>query len=382
MSSVTLSNISKTYPGGVQAIRGLSLEIRDGEFLVLVGPSGCGKTTTLRIVAGLESLADGELFIGERRVNDVPAKNRNLAMVFQNYALYPHMTVFENMAFSLEIRRTPKPQIKRRILEAAALLGIEDLLMRRPGELSGGQMQRVALGRAIVREPQVFLMDEPLSNLDAKLRSQMRAEIIRLHKSLGTTFIYVTHDQTEAMTMGTRIAVMNGGLLQQADTPESLYDHPANQFVAGFIGTPQMNFFPACLESSAGRLQCKAGETGIPLSDILRKRIEASGFCGRDVVLGIRPEDIHLNEHFIEEHPQNTTRAKIEMKEMMGAETFVHLDLFGKNAVARAGRFGAQSGETVQAAIDADNIHLFDPATQKSIFWGKDCQPVSRSMEQ
>lgn len=377
MASVTLNHISKTYPGGVQAVDDLSLEIRDGEFLVLVGPSGCGKTTTLRIVAGLENLTGGELFIGEQKVNNIPAKNRNLAMVFQNYALYPHMTVFENMAFSLEIRRVPKPQIKKRILDASSLLGIEDLLMRRPGELSGGQMQRVALGRAIVREPKVFLMDEPLSNLDAKLRAQMRSEIIRLHKSLGTTFIYVTHDQTEAMTMGTRIAVMNHGVLQQADTPERLYDHPANQFVAGFIGTPQMNFFPAYLETSPEGLRCRLCGHDILLGDLMRKRIEESGFAGREVVLGIRPEDIHLDENFIASHPRDTAEAEIEMTEMMGAETFVHLVLYGKTAVARAGRLHALSGTTMRAAPDTQNLHFFDPVTQNSIFCNSNREPMA-----
>lgn len=372
MASVTLDHICKTYPGGVQAVNDLSLTIKDGEFLVLVGPSGCGKTTSLRIVAGLEHPTGGELFIGEQIVNDVPAKKRNLAMVFQNYALYPHMTVFENMAFSLEIRRTPKPQIKKSILDTAALLGIEDLLMRKPGELSGGQMQRVALGRAIVREPQVFLMDEPLSNLDAKLRAQMRAEIIRLHKNLGTTFIYVTHDQTEAMTMGTRIAVMNNGVLQQADTPVRLYDHPANLFVAGFIGTPQMNFFPAALESESGDLICRLGGHSIPLDDFTQKRIRKSGYTGRDVILGIRPEDMHLDKGFIQLHPQAAADAKIEMLEMMGAETFVHLSMYGKTAIARSGRLDAQDEKFVQVALNTQNMHFFDPVSQKSIFSNSD----------
>ena len=367
MSSVSLNHISKTYPGGVLAVDDLSLEIHDKEFLVLVGPSGCGKTTTLRIVAGLEDLTGGNLFIDNENVSHVPAKHRNLAMVFQNFALYPHMTAYENMAFSLNIRRMPKPQIKKRINEAASLLGIEDLLMRKPGELSGGQMQRVALGRAIVRDPKVFLMDEPLSNLDAKLRAQMRTEIIRLHKSLGTTFIYVTHDQTEAMTMGTRIAVMNKGVLQQVDTPAKLYDHPANLFVAGFIGTPQMNFFPVRLDHSLDGARCMLGETPIHIG----KRTADSGYTGRDAILGIRPENIHLEESFIASHPQSIVDVKIEMAEMTGAETFVHLSILDKTAVARTVRFSTSPGTQMKAALDTENIHLFHPETQESILNGK-----------
>jgi multiple sugar transport system ATP-binding protein len=348
-------------------VNDLSLEIRDKEFLVLVGPSGCGKTTTLRIVAGLEDLTEGDLLIDGESANHVPAKRRNLAMVFQNFALYPHMTAYENMAFSLNIRRIPKPQIRKRIEDAASLLGIEDLLSRRPGELSGGQMQRVALGRAIVREPRVFLMDEPLSNLDAKLRTQMRTEIIRLHKRLGTTFIYVTHDQTEAMTMGTRIAVMNKGVLQQADTPANLYDHPANLFVAGFIGTPQMNFFPVRLEFSPEGALCILGGCPVLLAGKAGKKITDSGYAGREVILGVRSEDIHLEENFIAGHPESTIDATVEISEMMGAETFVHLAVADKTAVARAARFHLPAGTQLKAAIDTDNIHLFDPETQFSI---------------
>lgn len=370
MASVSLKHISKTYPGGVRAVDDLSLEIHDKEFLVLVGPSGCGKTTTLRIVAGLEDLTGGELLIDQENVNHVPAKHRNLAMVFQNFALYPHMTAYENMAFSLNIRRMPKPLIKNKISEAASLLGIENILMRKPGELSGGQMQRVALGRAIVRDPKVFLMDEPLSNLDAKLRAQMRAEIIRLHKSLGTTFIYVTHDQTEAMTMGTRIAVMNKGVLQQVDTPANLYDHPVNQFVAGFIGTPQMNFFPVRLEPSREGVQCILGSCSIQFDKAISRKIEQSGYAGREAILGVRPEDIHLEENFIAAHPPSAMDAKIEMAEMMGAETFVHLSIMEKTAVARAARFNVPAGTQLKAALDTNNIHLFDPETQESILGG------------
>jgi multiple sugar transport system ATP-binding protein len=370
MSSVSLKHIFKTYAGGVLAVNDLSLEIQDKEFLVLVGPSGCGKTTTLRIVAGLEDLTGGDLLIDNENVNHVPAKHRNLAMVFQNFALYPHMTAYENMAFSLNIRRMPKPEIKKRILGAASLLGIEEILGRRPGELSGGQMQRVALGRAIVRDPKVFLMDEPLSNLDAKLRAQMRAEIIRLHKSLGTTFIYVTHDQTEAMTMGTRIAVMNKGVLQQVDTPANLYDRPANQFVAGFIGTPQMNFFPVRLNASQEGVEIILGGYPLRADKKTCEKILSNGYKGREAILGVRPEDIHLEENFVAANPQSTLNATVEMSEMTGAETFVHLSISGAAAVARAARFSAPAGTRLKAALNTENIHLFDPETQESILYG------------
>ncbi len=370
MSSVSLKHIFKTYAGGVLAVNDLSLEIQDKEFLVLVGPSGCGKTTTLRIVAGLEDLTGGDLLIDNENVNHVPAKHRNLAMVFQNFALYPHMTAYENMAFSLNIRRMPKPEIKKRILGAASLLGIEEILGRRPGELSGGQMQRVALGRAIVRDPKVFLMDEPLSNLDAKLRAQMRAEIIRLHKSLGTTFIYVTHDQTEAMTMGTRIAVMNKGVLQQVDTPANLYDRPANQFVAGFIGTPQMNFFPVRLNTSQEGVEIILGGYPLRADKKTCEKILSNGYKGREAILGVRPEDIHLEENFVAANPQSTLNATVEMSEMTGAETFVHLSISGAAAVARAARFSAPAGTRLKAALNTENIHLFDPETQESILYG------------
>jgi multiple sugar transport system ATP-binding protein len=367
MSGITLSNISKTYPGGVKAVDRLNLDIGDREFLVLVGPSGCGKTTTLRMVAGLEDITGGELFIGDEKANHIPAKGRDLAMVFQNFALYPHMTVFENMAFSLKIRRVPKPQIEKRIFEAARLLGIESLLSRRPKELSGGQMQRVALGRAIVRNPKAFLMDEPLSNLDAKMRAQMRAELIKLHKDLQTTFIYVTHDQAEAMTMGTRIAVLNDGLLQQADTPANLYDYPANMFVAGFIGTPQMNFFPVLLEASEDGLVCDFKGTRIALPEGIKGRLADGCFIGRDVVMGVRPEHMRLEEDFVASHPGSTLLGSFEMAEMMGAETLVHMNIQGVSAVLRAARYNAPAGTAVRVALEPANIHLFDPGTQESI---------------
>jgi multiple sugar transport system ATP-binding protein len=367
MSNVTLNHVSKVYPGGVKAVDDLSLEIQDKEFLVLVGPSGCGKTTTLRMVAGLEDITDGELLFDDTQINNIPAKSRDLAMVFQNYALYPHMTVFDNMSFSLKISRLPKQQIKDRVKKTASLLGIEDLLSRRPKELSGGQMQRVALGRAIVRNPKAFLMDEPLSNLDAKLRAHMRAELIKLHRSLQTTFIYVTHDQAEAMTMGTRIAVMHEGILQQVDTPANLYDHPVNMFVAGFIGIPQMNFFPVQLERTDDGFNCVFGEIHIPLDKAIGSRIKDEQFIGREVIMGIRPEDIHIDKDFLLHYPQNAFAAQVDMSEMMGAETLVHLNIQGKDAVAKTARFSSQSGATVTIAFDISRIHLFDPETQKTI---------------
>ena len=367
MSGIKLNKLSKIYPGGVKAVDNLNLDIEDKEFLVLVGPSGCGKTTTLRMVAGLEEITGGELYIGENKANHIPAKGRDLAMVFQNFALYPHMTVAENMSFSLKIRRVPKPQIEKRVLDTASLLGIEDLLQRKPKELSGGQMQRVALGRAIVRKPKAFLMDEPLSNLDAKLRSQMRAEIIKLHKSLQTTFIYVTHDQTEAMTMGTRIAVMSNGLLQQADTPANLYDHPANMFVAGFIGTPPMNFFPARIISTDNGLACQLGNSRFLLHEDIRNRLIHERCMESDVILGVRPEHIHVEESFIEGHPESTIEGRFDMAEMMGADTLVHMEIEGVPAIARAARYSSPAGACIKAALDNHCLHLFDPETQNSI---------------
>jgi multiple sugar transport system ATP-binding protein len=367
MSNVTLNHVSKVYPGGVKAVDDLSLEIQDKEFLVLVGPSGCGKTTTLRMVAGLEDITDGELLFDDTQINNIPAKSRDLAMVFQNYALYPHMTVFDNMSFSLKISRLPKQQIKDRVKKTASLLGIEDLLSRRPKELSGGQMQRVALGRAIVRNPKAFLMDEPLSNLDAKLRAHMRAELIKLHRSLQTTFIYVTHDQAEAMTMGTRIAVMHEGLLQQVDTPVRLYDHPVNMFVAGFIGIPQMNFFPARLERTDDGFSCVFGEIRLPLDNATGSRLMDEKHTGCEVIMGIRPEDIHIDKDFLLRYPQNAFTAQMDMSEMMGAETLVHLNIQGKDAVAKTARFSSQPGAAVTVAFDTSRIHLFDPGTQNTI---------------
>lgn len=359
MASVTFEKVVKKF-GDVVAVNDLSFEIDDKEFLVLVGPSGCGKTTALRCLAGLEEITSGEILIGDQVVNDVPPKDRDIAMVFQSYALYPHMSVFDNMAFGLKLRKMPKEEIKRRVNEAAKILAIEQLLDRKPRELSGGQRQRVALGRAIVREPQVFLFDEPLSNLDAKLRVATRKEISKLHQRLETTFIYVTHDQVEAMTMGTRIAVINQGILQQIDTPQKLYDEPANQFVAGFIGSPAMNFFQAKIEKSNGKLLVDTGKFQV---EIPKERSKVySDMVGKTVIFGIRPEDIYNPEFPSPGIQAALVDAKVDLLELMGDEIFVYLVAGDKDLVARVDpRSKYHVGEQVQVAFDMSNFHIFDP---------------------
>lgn len=334
MARVALRNVSKVYPGGIEAVKGIDLEVDDGEFVVLVGPSGCGKSTTLRLIAGLEDLTAGEIFIGDRVVNDIPPKDRDIAMVFQNYALYPHMTVYKNMAFGLMMRKYPKAEIKQRVQEAARILGIEDLLDRKPRALSGGQRQRVAVGRAIVRHPAVFLFDEPLSNLDAKLRVQMRAELGKLHARLGTTMIYVTHDQVEAMTMGDRIVVMLAGAVQQVATPTELYRRPANRFVAGFIGSPPMNFIDGALYPDNGRLVFRAGEGAVALHVDPAHHAALEGLAGRPVTLGIRPEDLTENPS---QQPitGSSLLGEVEVVEPMGPETVVYLNVAGNPLAAR-----------------------------------------------
>ena len=363
MASVTYEHVTKKF-GDFVALNDLNIEIDDKEFLVLVGPSGCGKTTALRCLAGLEEISLGRILIGDHVVNDVPPKDRDIAMVFQSYALYPHMTVFDNMAFGLKLRKVPKDEIKRRVEEAAQILGIEGLLKRKPRELSGGQRQRVAVGRAIVREPKVFLFDEPLSNLDAKLRVQTRAEISRLHQRLQTTFIYVTHDQTEAMTMATRIAVMNKGLLQQLDTPQTLYDKPSNLFVAGFIGSPAMNFFPSTLRKDGNTLLVDAGDFTVRVPE--NHNAVYAPYAGKEVIFGVRPEDIH-NPLFVPSgiHAE-PVEAKVDVTELMGNEIFLYL-LSGKNNfVARVDpRTRFQIGDQVQVAFNMDNFHLFDPSADR-----------------
>ncbi len=379
MASLSLKNIYKRYPGGVTAVSDFNLEIKDKEFIILVGPSGCGKSTTLRMIAGLEEISEGELHIGDRLVNTVAPKDRDIAMVFQNYALYPHMTVFENMAFGLKLRKTPKDEIKRRVEEAARILDIAHLLDRKPKGLSGGQRQRVALGRAIVREPKVFLLDEPLSNLDAKLRAQMRTEISKLHQKLGTTFIYVTHDQTEAMTMGDRIVVMKDGLIQQVNTPQYLYDKPCNMFVAGFIGSPQMNFIDAKLVKEGDTFLVEFGTEATKTKREIKYRIplpasknadgKLDAYVDKDVIMGIRPEDVHDEPRLLEEYKDCIVPAKVEVTELMGAETFLYLDVNTFNFTARVEPTStARPGdEDVKIAIGNDKIHLFDPETEQTI---------------
>ncbi len=368
MASLSLKHINKTYPNGFEAVKDFDLEIEDKEFIIFVGPSGCGKSTTLRMIAGLEEITSGELKIGDKVVNDVEPKDRDIAMVFQNYALYPHMTVYDNMAFGLKLRKVPKDQIDKMVREAAKILDLEALLDRKPKALSGGQRQRVAMGRAIVRDPKVFLMDEPLSNLDAKLRGQMRVEISKLHQRLGTTIIYVTHDQTEAMTLGTRIVVMNAGVVQQVDTPQTLYDYPCNMFVAGFIGSPQMNFIDAKCEIDGDKAALDVGPHKILLPPTKAMALKDGGYDGKTVVLGIRPEDVHDEQMFIETSPDTVIEAKIRVYEMLGAEVLLYFDYEGASMTARVDpRTTARTGDTVKFALDAEKIHIFDKETELTI---------------
>jgi multiple sugar transport system ATP-binding protein len=366
MADVVLKNVYKEYEKGVRAVSDFSLEIADKEFVVLVGPSGCGKSTTLRMIAGLEDITGGSVYIDGRMVNDVEPKNRDIAMVFQNYALYPHMSVYENIALSLVIRKYPKSEIKRRVEEVAKTLDIFPYLKKKPRVLSGGQRQRVALGRAIVREPKVFLLDEPLSNLDAKLRTQMRTEIIKLHQRLGTTFIYVTHDQTEAMTMATKIVVMKDGFIQQADTPHGLYAAPKNVFVAGFIGTPQMNFIPAVVKEESGAYSVAFAGLEFGLAGVDGNALRE--YAGKEVILGVRPEHIHMDPHHVNRLKAYTFTAKIEVAELMGAETYLDFTLGENNIVARVpSDANLQAGREITLAIDMNKVHLFDRDTEKRI---------------
>ncbi len=368
MAGLNLKGIYKKYPGGVTAVGDFNLDIEDKEFIVLVGPSGCGKSTTLRMIAGLEDISEGELYIDDKLVNEVPPKDRDIAMVFQNYALYPHMTVFDNMAFGLKLRKMPKDQIKMRVIEAARILDIEHLLDRKPKALSGGQRQRVALGRAIVREPKVFLMDEPLSNLDAKLRGQMRAEISKLHQKLQTTFIYVTHDQTEAMTMGSRIVVMKDGIIQQIDSPQVLYDHPVNMFVGGFIGSPTMDFVEGTLEEKQDGVYFVFGESAVKLPEGRAKKVSDSGYIGKTVVMGIRAENIHDDEMRLSASADSVVNAHVEVTEMMGSETLLHLSIEGATFIAKVDpRSRAKAGDDIKVCFDMNRIHLFDKETEMAI---------------
>ena len=368
MASLSLQHINKTYPNGFQAVKDFNLEIEDKEFIIFVGPSGCGKSTTLRMIAGLEEISGGTLKIGDKVMNDVEPKDRDIAMVFQNYALYPHMKVYDNMAFGLKLRKVPKDQIDKAVREAARILDLEKLLDRKPKALSGGQRQRVAMGRAIVRNPKVFLMDEPLSNLDAKLRVQMRIEISKIHQRLGATIIYVTHDQTEAMTLGTRIVVMKDGVVQQVDTPQHLYEQPGNLFVAGFMGSPQMNFLDAQIAEKGGDLIAKVGEYDIVIPAAKAKVLKDGGYVGKTVVLGIRPEDIHDSQMFIEASPSVPMTSTVKVYELLGAEVFLYFDVNGTQVTARVDpRTNSKTGDTIKFAFDMEKSHFFDKETELTI---------------
>lgn len=365
MSSVSLKNICKVYPNGYEAVKNFNLDIEDKEFIIFVGPSGCGKSTTLRMIAGLEEISSGELVIDDKVVNDVEPKDRDIAMVFQNYALYPHMTVYDNMAFGLKIRKVPKDEIDRTVREAARILDLEQYLERKPKQLSGGQRQRVAMGRAIVRNPKVFLMDEPLSNLDAKLRVQMRVEIAKLHERLGATIIYVTHDQVEAMTLGTRIVVMKDGVIQQVDTPTNLYNRPNNLFVAGFIGSPQMNFFDAKCVVEGGKASLLVGSNKIYLTDAKSKALVDGGYEGKTVVMGIRPEDI--GEEVKGENP-NFMEAVVKVYELLGAQVQLYAEMEGTSLIACVDSMtSAKVGSTVKFSLNTERIHVFDKETEQVI---------------
>jgi multiple sugar transport system ATP-binding protein len=396
MASVTFDRVAKVYQDGTRAVSGLDLQITDGEFMVLVGPSGCGKTTALRMLAGLEDISEGVIRIGDRAVNHVPSRDRDIAMVFQSYALYPHLSVYENIAFGLRVKRVPKEEIDRRVREAARILDLGPFLKRKPRALSGGQRQRVAMGRAIVRQPQAFLMDEPLSNLDAKLRVQMRAEIARLQQDLGVTTIYVTHDQVEAMTMGNRVAVMRKGELQQVAAPQELYDRPVNLFVGGFIGSPAMNIVEAELASQNGGFAVKAGSESIALDEeTLGQRPALKGFAGRRVILGIRPEDLEDVQLLPDTPAGHRLHGQVELTEALGSELMVHFSVDAQPALTEdvkelaadvgddrvpdakphatmVGRFGARSrartGETIEVAVDTRALHFFDPETGLGIY--------------
>lgn len=361
MAEIQLKNVYKVYDGDVTAVTDFNLEIEDKEFIVFVGPSGCGKSTTLRMIAGLEDISKGDLVIGDKRMNDVAPKDRDIAMVFQNYALYPHMNVYDNMAFGLKLRKFKKDEIDRRVRDAAKILGLEEMLDRKPKAMSGGQRQRVALGRAIVRDPQVFLMDEPLSNLDAKLRVQMRAEITKLHKRLQTTTIYVTHDQTEAMTMATRIVIMKDGFIQQVGSPKEVYDNPRNIFVGGFIGSPAMNFISGRLEGES----FKIGNVSVKVPAGKLSNLKAKGYDGKELILGIRPEAVHDELLFIESSPDTKITADIDVAELMGAETVLYSSIEGQELIARIdSRTDISSGQSIELALDMNKAHFFDKDTE------------------
>ena len=365
MANLSLKHIYKVYPGDVTAVKDFNLEIADKEFIVFVGPSGCGKSTTLRMIAGLEEISKGELYIGDRLVNEVEPKERDIAMVFQSYALYPHMTVYDNLAFGLKLRKVPKDEIDKKVKDAAKILDIEHLLDRKPKALSGGQRQRVALGRAIVREPKVFLMDEPLSNLDAKLRVQMRTEISKLHQRLQTTFIYVTHDQVEAMTMGTRIVVMKDGIVQQVDSPQEIYNNPANIFVAGFIGSPQMNFIDGTIKEEGGKYFACFQSEKIEMPMDKARLLKEKGYIGKNVIIGVRPEHLDDDQELVAANPTTVIKSKVEVTELMGAESYIYTKLGDQNITVRVnGSTKLQNGQEAKFYVDANKIHIFDKETE------------------
>ncbi|MDK2953450.1 MAG: multiple sugar transport system ATP-binding protein [Kosmotoga sp.] len=375
MANVNLKNVTKVYPNGFKAVKSISLDVLDQEFVVLLGPSGCGKTTTLRMIAGLEEITEGTIEIGGKIVNDVEPKDRDIAMVFQNYALYPHMTVYENMAFGLKLRKFPKPEIDKRVKEAARILGIESLLDRKPKQLSGGQRQRVAVGRAIVRNPKVFLFDEPLSNLDAKLRVQMRAELKRLHKNLQATIIYVTHDQVEAMTMADKIVIMKDGIIQQIGDPYSVYFDPQNKFVAGFIGTPAINFINAKLISDKGKLWVTAETMKIIVPDKFAPKLEP--YIDKDIIFGIRPENIYDKMFAVNATEENTVTGMVDVVEPLGSETLIHATIDGNDIVAKVDpKTRAQAGTKIDLVFDVAMMHIFDPETEKNVLVGEHTESV------
>jgi len=365
MASLSLKNIQKVYPNGFHAVKDFNLEIADKEFIIFVGPSGCGKSTTLRMIAGLEDISGGDFYIDDKRMNDVEPKDRDIAMVFQNYALYPHMTVYDNMAFGLKLRKVPKDEIDTAIHDAARILDIEHLLDRKPKQLSGGQRQRVAMGRAMVRSPKVFLMDEPLSNLDAKLRVQMRVEIAKLHQRLGNTIIYVTHDQTEAMTLGTRIVVMKDGVVQQVDSPKNLYNKPCNMFVAGFIGSPQMNMITAQLEKKGADVVANFAGQSIVLPADKAAAVTEKGFVGKEVVLGIRPEDITTKEEATTAIDGNVVKAAVKVYELLGADVNLYFDLGETSFTSKVPSTTTyRPGDEAEFVFDLAKMHIFDPESQ------------------
>lgn len=369
MSELNLNHIKKVYPNGFEAVKDFNLDVKDGEFVIFVGPSGCGKSTTLRMIAGLEDISGGDLYIDGNRVNDLDPKDRKIAMVFQSYALYPFLTVRENMEFPLKIAKLSKEEIDKRVAEASRTLGLDNLLDRKPKALSGGQRQRVAMGRAIVRHPKVLLMDEPLSNLDAKLRGQMRVEISKLHEKLGSTIIYVTHDQTEAMTLGDRIVVMSDGEVQQIDTPSNLYQYPVNRFVAGFIGSPQMNFMDVVIKEAGDKVYLTIGDDDILISDEKAAKLKAKGYKnGQSVVLGIRPEDLSDHPEMLAKFPESTAKGKVEVYEMLGSTSNLYVDCNGTQVTAAVDpSTKARVGDVVTLAFNNNNIQIFDKDSNKNI---------------